>query len=74
MENDAYLSAESQRLQDDHDGFVGELRSLKKKLEDQYNNKLQRISSRETVMSKSLEEKDKKIIHLTSSITLSKLI
>ena len=72
MENDAYLSAESQRLQDEHEKFVDELRSLKKKLENQYNNKLQRISSHETAMSKTLEEKDKKIAHLTSSVTLSK--
>ncbi|RGB24981.1 hypothetical protein C1646_772356 [Rhizophagus diaphanus] len=61
MENEAYLSAESKRLQDEHDRFVDELRSLKKKLEEQYNNQIQRIASREAAMSKSIEEKDKKI-------------
>jgi hypothetical protein len=30
MENEAYHSAESQRLQDEHDRFVAGLRSLKK--------------------------------------------
>ncbi|CAB4493403.1 unnamed protein product [Rhizophagus irregularis] len=40
MENDFYLSAESQHLQDEHDRFIGELRLLKEKLEDQYNNKM----------------------------------
>jgi hypothetical protein len=72
MENDAYLNAESQCLQDEHEKFVDDLRSLKKKLEDQYNNKMQRIASRETTMIKFLEEKDKKIAQLSSSIVLSK--
>jgi hypothetical protein len=71
MENEAYLSAESRRLQDEHDKFVDSIRSLKKNLDDQYNNKMQRIASRETAMSKSLEEKDKKIAQLSSSITLT---
>uniref|UniRef100_U9U3T9 Uncharacterized protein n=1 Tax=Rhizophagus irregularis (strain DAOM 181602 / DAOM 197198 / MUCL 43194) TaxID=747089 RepID=U9U3T9_RHIID len=39
MENDAYLSAESQHLQDEHEKFVYDIRSLKKKLEDRYNTK-----------------------------------
>ncbi|GBB88246.1 hypothetical protein RclHR1_01480011 [Rhizophagus clarus] len=60
MKNDAYLNAESQCLQDEHERFVDDLRSLKKKLEDQYVNKMQRIASREAAMSKSIEEKDKK--------------
>ncbi|CAB4399544.1 unnamed protein product [Rhizophagus irregularis] len=61
IENEAYLNTESQRLQDEHDRFVDGIRSLKKNLEDQYNNKIRHIESRETDMSKSIEEKDKKI-------------
>jgi benzoyl-CoA reductase/2-hydroxyglutaryl-CoA dehydratase subunit BcrC/BadD/HgdB len=63
---------ESQRLQDEHDKFVDGIRSLKKNLDDQYNNKMQRIISRETGMNKSLEEKDKKIAQLSFSIALTK--
>lgn len=61
MENKAYLSAESQHLQDGPDKFVDGICSLKKNLKDQYNKKMQDITSRESALNKSIEEKDKKI-------------
>ncbi|POG71933.1 hypothetical protein GLOIN_2v1774320 [Rhizophagus irregularis DAOM 181602=DAOM 197198] len=36
---DTFNSAESQHLQDEHEKFVYDIRSLKKKLEDRYNTK-----------------------------------
>lgn len=40
MDIEACLSAESKRLQDEHERFADSLRLLKKNLEDKYNNKM----------------------------------
>ncbi|RIA83842.1 hypothetical protein C1645_833167 [Glomus cerebriforme] len=63
---------ESKRFHDEHEKYVDDMRKLKKKLEEHYNNKMQNISSHESDMQNFLDEKEKKIQQLTNSITLSK--
>ena len=75
-ENALYLENETHRLQSEYkqymDIYDNKLYILKQKLEDQYTNKMQSIKSRESVLVKSIKVKDKKIVKLSSAITLSK--
>ena len=54
------------------DIYDNELYILKQKLEDQYTNKMQSIKSQKSILVKTLKKKDKEIVKLSLTISLSK--